>query len=295
MRKVTKIIESTHVLEGGGFPVARPFPIAGNLQFDPFLLLDHFGPIVWPPGGAIGAPDHPHRGFETITYLIEGQMVHKDSGGNIAKMGNGEAQWMVAGSGLVHSEMPPEDFKAKGGLMHGFQLWVNLPMGQKMIPPAYKNILAHQIPKVELKNGFIKVLAGELAGVTGPASPVTPIIYAHLHLDAKGEAGSSYTVDLPLDYSAACYSFSGTGLFGEEKTQTPKDRLVCFGEGSSIIVEQIGKEPLDVLILAGKPLNEPIARHGPFVMNSKEEIQQAVYDYQSGKMGQIAPNDLSEP
>ena len=289
-RKITKIIESTHLLEGGGFPVARPFPIAGNLQFDPFLLLDHFGPIVWPPGGAIGAPDHPHRGFESITYLIYGQMIHRDSGGNEAQMGSGEAQWMVAGSGLVHSELPPASFKESGGLMHGFQLWINLPMGQKMIPPAYKNILSHQIPKLDITGGFIKVIAGELHGAKGPASPVTPILYVHVHL----EEGASYSLDIDPNFSVACYPFAGVGLFGKEKTQTPKDRLLCFGEGESIEVEQLGKDPLDLLILAGKPLNEPIARHGPFVMNTREEIQQAVEDYQSGKMGEIAPNDLSE-
>ena len=290
INNIRTIIESAHLLEGGGFPVARPFPIAGNLQCDPFLLLDHFGPINWAPGEALGAPDHPHRGFETITYLIEGTMIHKDSGGNQAQMGPGEAQWMVVGSGLVHSEMPPEEFKEKGGLMHGFQLWVNLASDKKMMHPAYKNILKDQIPKIDFGKGWLKVIGGEIDGTLGPAQPNTPIGYGHLHL----EAGATWSCPVPPDWDAACYPFSGAGLFGLEESMVPKDRLVCFGEGDQIQVKHTGSKPLDCLILLGKALKEPIKRHGPFVMNNVEQIEEAIRDYQSGKMGSITPDDLSE-
>ncbi|NWJ90774.1 pirin family protein, partial [Marine Group I thaumarchaeote] len=185
-RSVEKIIQTIKVLEGGGFPVRRPFPTDELDQVDPFLLLDHLGPVEWGPGEAIGAPDHPHRGFETVTYLLAGETEHKDSGGHQGRLMPGDVQWMTAGSGVIHSEMPAPSFFEQGGKMHGFQIWINLPRDRKMIPPRYQDTPAEKIPEVLLEDGTskVRVIAGEFQTTRAVIETNTPILYLHIKLQA---------------------------------------------------------------------------------------------------------------
>ncbi|MBI3777125.1 MAG: pirin family protein [Gammaproteobacteria bacterium] len=283
-RPVAQVIDTVQTLEGGGFPVRRPFPVAQLLQFDPFLLFDHLGPVTWGPGQGIGAPDHPHRGFETVTYLLSGEMQHKDSAGRSGTLRAGDVQWMTAGRGVVHSEMPTPEFQRSGGIMHGFQLWVNLPAKDKMMPPRYQDIPAAQIPEAMSADGKVKVrvIAGSALGKHAVIEVRTPIIYLHYTLRAGGETAQ----DIPADYNAMVYVIRGAAAVGDPQRDVREGQAALLGPGAS--VQLAAKTDTDVLVLAGVPLNEPVARHGPFVMNTAEEIQQAIRDYREGRMGQIA-------
>jgi len=283
-RPVAQVIDTVQTLEGGGFPVRRPFPVAQLLQFDPFLLLDHLGPVTWGPGQGIGAPDHPHRGFETVTYLLSGETQHKDSAGRSGTLRPGDVQWMTAGRGVVHSEMPTPEFQHDGGVMHGFQLWVNLPSKDKMMPPRYQDIPTAQIPEATSADGNVKVrvIAGSAMGKHAVIDVRTPIIYLHYTL----RAGGATVQDIPADYNAMVYVIRGEVAVGDPPRNVREGQAALLGPGAS--VQLTAQTDVDLLVLAGVPLNEPVARHGPFVMNTEAEIQQAIRDYREGRMGKIA-------
>lgn len=287
-RTVAGIVNSIETLEGGGFLVRRPFPKAAFSDFDPFLLLDEMGPMEVAPGQAKGAPDHPHRGFETVTYLLSGDMEHRDSRGHAGRLRAGDVQWMTAGAGVVHAEMPSREFMRDGGRMHGFQLWVNLPQRDKMAKPRYQEIPKSKIPKATSIDGLVtvSVIAGEAMGEKAVVETRTPIIYLHYEI----KPGGSVSQRVPEDYNAFAYVVDGEGLFGEARERAGDGQMVMFApDGNEVRIENPAdsKTALEVLLIAGVPLNEPIARYGPFVMNTEAEIHQAFEDYRQGRMGAI--------
>lgn len=284
IRPVQRLVVAARTLEGGGFPVRRPLPTAVLPHLDPFLLFDHLGPVTWGPNEGIGAPAHPHRGFETVTYLISGAMAHADSFGHRGKLLAGDVQWMTAGSGLVHSELPSVEFMRDGGIMHGFQIWVNLPAKDKMIAPHYQEIPSAQIPEAVSADGRVKVriIAGEAMGTRAVIATRTPIMFFHYTFQPGGEVVES----IPSNYRVLAYVFSGEAIVGPDSTLVPEGTAAVFGAGEHIAL-RAGAGEGDVLVLAGVPLNEPIARQGPFVMNRQEELLQAFEDYQAGKMGRL--------
>ena len=287
VRPVVEVVTSEKTLEGGGFPVRRPFPAARLLQVDPFLLLDHLGPVQWGPGQGIGAPDHPHRGFETVTYLLSGEMQHKDSAGHSGRLGPGDVQWMTAGAGVVHSELPSDAFMQNGGTMHGFQIWVNLPARDKMLRPRYQDIPAARIPEAASTDGKVKVrvIAGEALGRSAVIETHTPIIYLHFTLQPGGEV----VQPVPDSHNALVYVIHGELRAGDEGRRVREGQMARFGGGDAVhlAVDASAGEPADLLLLAGAPLNEPVERYGPFVMNTREQIIQAIADYREGRMGKI--------
>ena len=287
-RSVAGIIDSIETLEGGGFLVRRPFPQAAFSEFDPFLLLDEMGPMEVGPGEAKGAPDHPHRGFETVTYLLSGEMEHKDSRGHAGRLRPGDVQWMTAGAGVVHSEMPSAEFQRTGGRMHGFQLWVNLPQREKMTRPRYQEIPRTRIPLAKSADALVtvRVIAGEAMGQQAVIETHTPIVYLHYTI----EPGGVVEQRVPAEYNTFAYIVDGSGLFGVERERAGDGQMVLFEQdGDAVRIENSADSPerLDVLLIAGVPLNEPIARYGPFVMNTEHEIRQAFEDYVRGRMGAI--------
>lgn len=288
-RTVSGIVNSIETLEGGGFLVRRPFPKAAFSEFDPFLLLDEMGPTEVAPGEAKGAPDHPHRGFETVTYMLSGDMEHRDSRGNAGRLRPGDVQWMTAGAGVVHSEMPSREFARTGGRMHGFQLWVNLPQRDKMIKPRYQEISSAQIPKATSDDGLVdvSVIAGEAMDQNAVIETRTPIIYVHYRI----KPGGVVLQKVPENYNAFAYVIEGEGSFGIERERALDGQMILFGQdGDEARIENAvdATQALEVLFIAGVPLNEPVARYGPFVMNTESEIRQAIKDYQMGRMGEIS-------
>ena len=291
MRKVTEIVSTTTVLEGGGFKVRRPSMMSRVLS--PFLLIDEMGPVDYGPGEAVGAPWHPHRGFETVTYLMNGRMRHEDSAGNSGELNPGDVQWMTAGRGIIHSEEPHEEFKKTGGKMHGFQIWVNLPAKKKMMAPRYQEISEQDSPTIEKDGVWARVIAGECMGISSSIDTVIPITLIHV----KMEEGAQLTQMLDPDLNSMIYVFSGNvtipkatrvktqpHVIGLGVKQSINDgELGIFSQGDKIVIDS--NLSSEFLILAGPELNEPIARYGPFVMNTKEEIQQAFFDYQNGTLG----------
>ena len=286
VRSVAEVITSIRAKEGGGFYIRRPFPTANLDNIDPFLLLDHMEPIKLAPGAAKGAPDHPHRGFETVTYLLEGSMIHRDSAGNSGKLSPGDVQWMTAGSGVIHSEMPDESLLRDGGTLHGFQIWVNLPQKDKMISPRYQDTHSSSIPVAKNDDGTVtvKVIAGESLGQSAVIDTRTPIMLLHINL----APGATIRQPVPSSFNAFAYIIEGQGLFGKELRAASADQLILFKkDGVEVEIKASEDEPLSMLLLGGEPLNEPIARYGPFVMNTQSEIVQAFEDFQSGRMGAI--------
>ncbi len=286
-RKISKLVTSEQLLEGGGFPVRRPFPTPEMSDVDPFLLFDHLGPVDWGPGEGIGAPDHPHRGFEAVTYLLAGEMNHKDSAGNSGVLRPGDVQWMTAGSGVVHSELPSPDFMKNGGTMHGFQIWVNLPASAKMNPPRYQDIAAANIPIAHSndKKTSVRVIAGEAMGLSAVIDTFIPITYLHYTL----LPGAKHTQSLPVTANAFVYVINGSVEIGPDHEMVSEGQMAQLGSGDLVTmqVNESTNDKCDLIILAGEPINEPIARYGPFVMNTEAEIKQAIRDYQEGKMGAI--------
>jgi redox-sensitive bicupin YhaK (pirin superfamily) len=288
LRTVAGIINSVETLEGAGFLVRRPFPKSSFSEFDPFLLLDELGPIDLKPGQAKGAPDHPHRGFETVSYVLDGRLEHKDSEGHSGLLQSGDVQWMTAGAGVVHSEMPEAEFTRTGGRLHGIQLWVNLPQQHKMMAPRYQEIGAAQIPVAQTEDGSVtvRVIAGEALGLKAVIETRTPIIYLHFTL----QPGATIAQSVPQAYNAFAYILDGSGLFGSEQERGDDGQMIIFaqdGEEVTITNPTDSQQPLDLLLIAGVPLNEPVVRYGPFVMNTEAEIVQAIQDYQNGRMGRI--------
>jgi redox-sensitive bicupin YhaK (pirin superfamily) len=288
-RAVARVVAAQSLLEGGGFPVRRPFPSAALPQIDPFLLLDEMGPVDWAPGQAIGAPDHPHRGFETVTYLLAGRMRHRDSHGHSADLGPGDAQWMTAGAGVVHSEMPHPDLLAAGGRVHGFQLWVNLPAADKLMPPRYQDLPAVQIPTAHSQDGTVavRVIAGAALGVHAAIDTRIPITYLHFTL----QPGARHWQPLTRGHNAFAYLFAGEASLGGPPLRVGAGQAALLGDGDGLelAVPPEATAAAELLLLAGPPLGEPVARYGPFVMNTHAEIVQAIRDYQTGRMGAIPP------
>ena len=281
-RSVKTVLPSLRTLEGGGFWVRRPFPTQMVDHLDPFLLLDQMGPTDVAPGEAKGAPDHPHRGFETVTYVLSGEMEHKDSAGNAGSLGPGDVQWMTAGDGVVHSEMPSRKFQSTGGRLMGFQLWVNLPRADKRMRPRYQELKSAQIPSARSDDGkaSVKVIAGESLGARAAIDTRTAIFYLHFSL----QPGARLVQRAPREFNTFAWVFSGEARFGDRVVQ--EGRAAVFdGDGDEI--EIAADSPAEVLLIGGVPLREPVARYGPFVMNSEEELIEAFQDFQSGRMGQI--------
>ncbi len=289
-RKTFLVTSAPRMLEGAGFEVRRAFAELDLRLADPFLLLDHMGAVEYAPGEAKGAPDHPHRGFETVTYMLDGVLEHRDSNGGGGLITDGATQWMTAGSGIVHSEMPTEQIVMKGGLFHGVQLWVNLPRTQKLAAPQYQDLEATRVTLLASEGGgaLVRLIAGELAGHRGPGSSRTPIMYAH----ATISPGARLQVPWRQDFNALLYVLAGRGAVGPELRPIREGQLAVMGPGNLVTVYgdalQESKSPvLEVLLLGGMPIKEPIAWHGPFVMNTQAEIYQAITDYHAGRMGSI--------
>jgi redox-sensitive bicupin YhaK (pirin superfamily) len=288
-RSLSRIVQSVRTLEGAGFVVNRPFPTPELSDFDPFLLLDEMGPVELGAGEAKGAPDHPHRGFETVTYMLDGKMVHRDSHGNSGKLGHGDVQWMTAGAGVIHSEMPEAEFARRGGRMHGFQLWVNLPRRDKLIAPRYQEFPAAKIPEATSADGKIRVrvIAGEAMGAKAVIDTRTPIMVLHYTV----APGAQVAQAAPRDFNVFAYVFAGAASFNGDGRETRAHQMAIFAnDGDQIsFIAADQDEPLELMLIGGVPLHEPIARYGPFVMNTKQEIADAITDYQSGRFGEIPP------
>jgi redox-sensitive bicupin YhaK (pirin superfamily) len=289
------VLNGTDTREGAGFPVRRPFPGRVLDHLDPFLLLDEMGPTDLGPGEAKGAPDHPHRGFETVTYVLAGELEHRDSQGNAGRLRAGDVQWMTAGAGVVHSELPGARLLAEGGRMHGFQLWVNLPRRDKLVRPRYQDLRAEAIPVAWSEDGHVavRVIAGEALGARAETRTHTPILYLHVSLAPGGELAQP----VPAEWTAFAWVFEGRTRVGREGRLVQAGQMaVLAGDGGLISLESdtdIG--PAEVLLLAGEQIREPVARYGPFVMNTEEELVQAVEDYRAGRMGSIAAEKAQGP
>jgi redox-sensitive bicupin YhaK (pirin superfamily) len=285
-REVEKVITAHKQREGGGFIVRRPFPGLGIAAVDPFLLLDEMGPVDYAPGEAVGAPDHPHRGFETVTYVLEGEMDHEDSAGHRGSLRAGDVQWMTAGAGIIHAEMPSRALRERGGRVHGFQVWVNLPARLKLTTPRYQEIGAAAIPTAATADGQarVRVVAGEALGVRAVIDTHTPIVYQDWSIAPAGDV----TIDLPRDHQALAYVFEGSVRIGDrdEGTAVAEGQMALLGAGDRVRLRGAAGGGR-LLLLAGVPLGEPIARYGPFVMNNEAELAAAFRDYQSGRMGEI--------
>jgi quercetin 2,3-dioxygenase len=296
VRGVHKVVTAHRQVEGEGFVVRRPFPGMDLSLADPFLLLDHMGAVEYGPGEAKGAPWHPHRGFETGTYMLDGTFEHKDSTGGGGLLTEGATQWMTAGSGILHSELPPQEFVTRGGLFHGVQLWVNLPRSRKWTPPRYQDIGAQDVTLLSSPDGgtLIRVIAGDLGGHTGPGATWTPISYVHATLTP----GSELAVPWPADFNALAYVLAGRGTVGTEGRPLEEGQLAVFGPGEALALRAAdrqdyhGRTGWEVLLIGGLPIREPIARYGPFVMNTKAEILQAFEDYQAGRLGVVEPEQV---
>jgi redox-sensitive bicupin YhaK (pirin superfamily) len=270
--------------EGGGVTIRRAFPTHRLDEVDPFLLFDHMGPWTLRPGEATGFPDHPHRGFETVTYLLEGQMEHRDSFGNHGRLNAGDVQWMTAGSGLVHSEMPGADLVRSGGRLEGFQIWVNLPKKAKMVAPHYQEIAAANIPEAQANGVTVRVIAGEALGTKGAVQTTTPIEYLHFTV----APGAAHAQTIPGSHNAVAYVIRGEVKFDGRDEAAKEGTLAVFGhDGDEVRFQNAGSDAASLLVVAGEPLGEPVARYGPFVMNTRDELVQAFDDFRSGKMGAI--------
>jgi redox-sensitive bicupin YhaK (pirin superfamily) len=284
IRSVQQIITAHQQKEGAGFLVRRPFPTEGLDQVDPFLMLDELGPVDYGPGEAIGAPDHPHRGFETVSYILSGEKLHEDTAGDAQIIHAGDVQWMTAGAGVVHSEMPSPRVMAEGATSHGFQIWVNLPASHKMVPPNYQYVPKAEIPVANSEDGLIDVtvIAGSAFGVEAKIGTQTPIWLQ----DWRVQAAGATEFDVESDHNIAAYVFDGSVSFGIEENIVERGQLGLFGPGDRMRINPTGSGRF--LLLSGLALNEPVARYGPFVMNTREELITAFEDYQAGRMGQIS-------
>ena len=289
-RPVRSVTTAPAGFEGEGFPVRRAFAGVELTALDPFIHMDQMGEVDYAPGEPKGTAWHPHRGFETVTYIIDGEFQHSDSNGGGGLIANGDTQWMTAGAGILHIEVPPEHLVVSGGLFHGFQLWVNLPRSMKFTTPRYQDIRAGRVALLSSADGgaLLRVIAGEVAGQTGPGVTHTPISLVH----ATVSAGATLVLPWRPDFNALVYVMSGRGTVGAQRRPVHMGQLAVYGPGDTITVaadaSQDSRTPaMDVLILGGRPIREPIAAYGPFVMNSRAELVQAFEDYQQGRLGSI--------
>lgn len=288
IRSVKNTVVAHRQTEGGGFIVRRPVPTAGShgADVDPFLLVDEMGPVDYRPGEAVGAPDHPHRGFETVSYILEGELEHEDSAGNRGFLRAGDVQWMTAGAGIIHAEMPSRRVIDQGGRVHGFQIWVNLPARLKMTRPRYQEVAAAKIPRATSADGLaqVRVIAGEALGARAVIDTHTPVVYQDWSL----APGADVTLPLAADHTVLVYVFQGGILVGDDgaDASVADGQLAVLGSGDAVRLRG-GAAGGRLLLLAGVPLREPVVAYGPFVMNTKEEILEAHRDYHSGRMGEI--------
>jgi hypothetical protein len=287
-RSVRSVTTAPQGFEGEGFPVRRAFAGVDEQMLDPFIHLDQMGEVEYAPGEPKGTPWHPHRGFETVTYMIDGIMAHQDSHGGGGQITDGDTQWMTAGSGILHIETPPEHLVVSGGLFHGFQLWVNLPAAEKWSPPHYQDLRGSDVTLLSTPDGggLLRLIAGELEGHRGPGSTRTPITLTHATLSPGAE------LRLPWDvrFNALVYVLNGDGIVGGEGRPLRTGQLAVLAEGPGGLrvranERQEGRHPtMDVLLLGGRPIREPIAWYGPFVMNTRQELLEAFEDYQKGRL-----------
>jgi redox-sensitive bicupin YhaK (pirin superfamily) len=289
-RKVTSVTTAPSGYEGEGFPVRRAFAGVDLARLDPFVHMDQMGEVDYGPGEPKGTPWHPHRGFETVTYIIDGTFRHQDSNGGGGLITNGDTQWMTAGGGILHIEAPPEELVVSGGLFHGFQLWVNLPARLKMTPPRYQDIRAGQVALLSSADGgaLLRVIAGSFDGHSGPGITHTPISMVH----ATVSAGAQARLPWPAKFNSLAYVLAGSGTVGAPSPEAGKrpirmGQLAVFGAGDAITFAADSKADMDVLLLGGEPIREPVATYGPFVMNTRAELVQAFEDYQAGRLGSI--------
>jgi len=287
-RPIVSVTTAPSAHEGEGFPVRRAFAGVPVERLDPFIHMDQMGEVEYAPYEPKGTDWHPHRGFETVTYIIDGTFQHQDSHGGGGLITNGATQWMTAGSGILHIETPPEALVVSGGLFHGIQLWVNLPSADKMVAPRYQNLEADESALLSSPDGgaLVRLIAGEIAGHHGPGGTHTPITMAH----ATVAAGARLELPWRTDFNALAYVLAGRGTVGTERRPVEAGQLVVFGDGDSFTIDAV--DDLDVLLLGGRPIREPVAQYGPFVMNTKAELVQAVEDYQAGRLGQIPDHGL---
>ena len=290
VRPVRSVTTGPRGVEGEGFPVRRAFAGVDLAALDPFIHMDQMGEVEYAPGEPKGTPWHPHRGFETVTYIIDGAFIHQDSHGGGGVITNGDTQWMTAGSGLLHIETPPEELVTTGGLFHGVQLWVNLPRADKWAAPRYQDIRSKKVALLSSSDGgaLVRVIAGDLDGHGGPGVTYTPITLAH----ATVSPGATLHVPWRADFNALAYVLSGQGTVGTERRPIRSGQLAVLGAGDSLTVSadarQDSRTPeLDVLLLGGRPIREPVAMYGPFVMNTRDELTRAFEDFQAGKLGTI--------
>jgi len=289
-RAVVSLTTAPSGFEGEGFPVRRAFAGVDRRLLDPFIHMDQMGSIEYGPYEPRGTDWHPHRGFETVTYIMDGEFIHQDSHGGGGSIANGATQWMTAGEGILHIETPPEQLVISGGLFHGIQLWVNLPAKDKMTAPRYQNLEADQVTLLSSPDGgaLVRVIAGDIAGHGGPGSTHTPIVVAH----ATISPGARLAVPWNPDFNALAYVLSGAGTAGTDGPRIELGSLVAFGPGDHVVVTGSGTEPLEVLLLGGQPLREPVEQYGPFVMNTRAELQQAVDDFNAGRLGTIPADGI---
>ena len=281
-RVISRVISAHQAREGGGFVIRRSIGSGDLRNLDPFLMLDHMGPVNYKPGEAVGAPDHPHRGFETVTYVLDGGFHHQDSVGNEGFLTAGWVQWMTAGRGVIHSEMPTDELLEKGGRNEGFQLWVNLPTKDKMTAPRYQDTAPEKIPKVKTPDGLgeVVVIAGETLGTKAYIETRSPIT----HLDVRLQKGGSFTHTIASSHNAFFYVYRGAGEFGGENKKAKEGQYFVLekGSGNTFTMKATGEEGCCGMLLTGEPIGEPIVQYGPFVMNTQAEIMQAFKDYQMG-------------
>jgi redox-sensitive bicupin YhaK (pirin superfamily) len=294
-RGVVSVTTAPTGLEGEGFPVHRAFAGVPLAQLDPFVHMDQMGEVQYAPGEPKGTPWHPHRGFETVTYMIDGRFQHQDSHAGGGMIENGATQWMTAGSGILHIETPPEELVISGGLFHGVQLWVNLPAKSKMIPPAYQSIEADHVALVASADAgaLVRVIAGEVGGHPGPGSTHTPITLLH----ATVSPGALLEVPWDPTFNALIYVLAGAGRVGSQGRPIREGQLVVLGRGDWFEVraddhQDSRSADLELLVLGGRPIRQPIAAYGPFVMNTRAELGQALEDFQAGLFGEIPPDAL---
>jgi len=276
--------------EGEGFPVRRAFAGVSLADLDPFIHMDQMGEVDYAPGEPRGTDWHPHRGFETVTYIIDGTFLHQDSHGGGGTISNGATQWMTAGGGILHIETPPEELVVKGGLFHGIQLWVNLPARDKMVAPRYQNLEAGQVVLLSSPDGgaLVRLIAGDVAGHRGPGATHTPITVAH----ATVAPGARLELPWRPDFNALAYVLDGTGSVGVERRPIATGQLAVFGPGDTVTVDAAGARPVEILLLGGQPIREPIATYGPFVMNNKAQLIQAMEDFRAGRLGTVPADGL---
>ncbi|WBB57831.1 pirin family protein [Streptomyces sp. WMMC500] len=289
-RLVRAVSTAPSGFEGEGFPVRRAFAGIDMARLDPFIMMDQMGEVEYAPGEPKGTAWHPHRGFETVTYLIDGTLVHQDSNGGGGVIGGGDTQWMTAGGGILHIEAPPEELVVSGGVFHGLQLWVNLPAKDKLMAPRYQDIGGGSVTLLTTPDGgaVLRLIAGDLDGHAGPGSTHTPISMIH----ATVSPGAEVTLPWRADFNGLAYVLAGHGTAGRERRPLHTGQTAVFGAGGALTVRadeaQDGNAPdLEVVLLGGRPIREPVAHYGPFVMNNRAELVQAFEDFKAGRLGTV--------